>query len=98
VLAPEHRVAALGDAALLGELAEQLQRLVGDPVLRVVEEEAGALGGQPVAAIRVLGEDLAQVTVAELGVMPLEGLPGLGLSEGRGQSPKALRPAASWPA
>ena len=48
-------------AALVGELREQPQRLVGDPVLRVVEEEAGALGDQPLAAAGVLGEQLAQV-------------------------------------
>jgi hypothetical protein len=98
VLAPEHRVPALGDAALVGELAEQLQRLVGDPVLRVVEEESSALGGQALAAAGVLGEDLSQVAAADLGVVALEGLPGLGLAEGRRQSPKALRPGASWPA
>ena len=43
VLAGEHRVAPLRHAALLGERDEQAQRLVGDPVLRVVEEEPGRL-------------------------------------------------------
>jgi hypothetical protein len=97
VLASEHRVAALGDAALLRQLPEQGHRLVGDPVLRIVKEEAGALGGEALAALRVLGEDLAQVALAKIGVVPLEGLPGLGLAKGCvGQEPKALRPGASW--
>ena len=43
-LAREHRVAPLRDPRLLGERDEQPQRLVGDAVLRVVEEEARRLG------------------------------------------------------
>ena len=39
-LAGEHRVAPLGDTCLLRERDEQPERLVGDAVLRVVEEEA----------------------------------------------------------
>jgi hypothetical protein len=42
VLAREHRVAALGDARVRGELQQQRQRLVGDQVLRVVEVELTA--------------------------------------------------------
>ena len=61
VLAGEHRFAALLDAALAGQLAEQHQRLVGDPVLREVEVEAGAVGDQALAALRVGGEEVAQV-------------------------------------
>ncbi len=66
-------------SALLGELDQQLQRLVGDAVLGVVEEQPGALGDQALAAVWVLGEELAQVALADLGVVLLEGLPGLGL-------------------
>ena len=43
---------------------QQPQRLVGDAVLGVVEVEAGALGGQALAAPRVAGEQVAQVPVA----------------------------------
>jgi hypothetical protein len=97
VLAAEHGVAALGDPALLRQLPEQRQRLVGDPVLRVVEEQAGALRGEALSAAGVLGEDLPQVALAKIGVVPLEGLPGLGLAKTCvGQEPKALRPGASW--
>ena len=72
----EHRVAALLDPALLGQLAEQQQRLVGDPVLGEVEVEAGALGDQALAALGVGGEEVAQVLPLDLGVVPLERLPG----------------------
>ena len=94
VLAAEHRVPALGDAALVGELREQLQRLVGDPVLRVVEEEAGALGDQPLAAVGILGEQVAQVPLADLAVVLLEGLPGRALPELRFRATAAAYPQA----
>ena len=50
VVAPEHRLRALREPGLLGELDEEPQRLVRDAVLRVVEVEAGALGDQPLSA------------------------------------------------
>ena len=81
VLAAEHRFAALFDAALAGQLAEQHQRLVGDPVLREVEEEPGAVGDQPLAALFVGGEEVAQVVLADLGEVGLEAPPGGGLAQ-----------------
>ncbi len=59
VLAREHRFASLLDAALAGQLAEQQQGLVADPVLREVEVEAGAVGDQALAALGVGGEEVA---------------------------------------
>ncbi len=75
-VAAEHRLGALAQARLLGQLEEEPQRLVGDAVLRVVEVDAGALGGEPLAAGRVLGEEVAQVCRADLGVVALERRPG----------------------
>ena len=49
VITAEHGGAAAGEVALLGELHEQLQRLRGDAVLRVVEEQPGAFGGEGLA-------------------------------------------------
>ena len=72
VLAGEHRVDPLAEPGLLGELDEQAQRLVGDPVLRVVEEQALGLRGQAGAPLRIVGEQLAQVHRADLLVMVLE--------------------------
>src|SRR5262249_50302967 len=58
------------------ELDEQREGLVGDPVLGVVEVEAGALGREPLASCRVLREEVAQVAVSDLAVMLLERGPG----------------------
>ena len=63
LLAGEHRVAPLGDAGLLRERDEAPHRLVGDAVLRVVEEEPGRLAGEPLGAAGVGGEEVAQVHV-----------------------------------
>ena len=37
LLAPEHGVDALAQSGFLGELQEQLERFVGDAILRVIE-------------------------------------------------------------
>ena len=82
-VAAEHRLRALAQPRLLGELEEQPQRLVGDAVLRVVEVDAGALGGETLAARRVLGEEVAQVCLADLRVVALERLPGRAFAQWR---------------
>ena len=89
LLAPEHRVDAPAQVALVGELQEQLQRLVGDAVLRVVEVEPGALDGEALAAAGIVGEELAQVRVPKLLVVRRERLPGGPLRE------RAARPRSS---
>ncbi len=93
VLAGEHRFAALLDATLAGQLAEQDHRLVGDPVLREVEVEAGAVGDQPLAARRVGVEEVAQLGVLEVAEMALQRLPGLpGAKVGLGVIAQATTP------
>jgi hypothetical protein len=84
VLAAEHRFAALFDAALAGQLAEQHHRLVGDLVLREVEEEPGGVGDEPLAAPFVLGEEVAEVAFADLGEVSLQAPPGGRLSQRTG--------------
>ena len=71
------------ESRLLGELEEQPQRLVGDAVLRVVEVDAGALGCETLAARRVLGEEVAQMCLADLGVVALERRPGRSFAQWR---------------
>ena len=62
LLAAEHGVDPRAQARLLGQLRRSSrERLVGDAVLRVVEVEAGRLGGQALAALGIVGEELAQV-------------------------------------
>ncbi len=75
LLAAEHRVDPRAQPAFLGELDQQRERLVGDAVLRVVEVEARRLGRQALAALRVVGEELAQMQVAHLRQMGRKRLP-----------------------
>ena len=74
--AGEHRVAALLEPGRAGQVDQQLQRLAGDPVLAVVDVEIADGQRQLGAALGVLGEQLAQVFLADLVVMSLQGLPG----------------------
>src|SRR5712664_434834 len=69
LLAAEHGVDALAQPGLLGELDEETERLVGHAVLRVVEVQADALDRQALAATRVVGEELAEMDVADPRVM-----------------------------
>ena len=82
-VAAEHRLRALRETGLARELEQEAQRLVGDAVLRVVEIDACALGREPLAAGRVVGEQVAQMEPADVGDMPFEGCPRGPLAERR---------------
>ena len=73
------------DAGLLGEGDEQPQRLVGDAVLRVVDEDPRRLAREPLGAARIGREEVAQVRSPHLLRVRLESLPGDRLPEWRGQ-------------
>ena len=66
LLAGEHRVAQRLDVGAPGQLAEQVDRLGRQPVLRVVEVEVARLEAHRLAARRVVGEQVAQVRVLEV--------------------------------
>ena len=53
---------------------EELERLVGDAILRVVEVEARRLGRHPLAALGVVREESPEMEVPDLLVMGLRGL------------------------
>ena len=72
----EHRVATFADLGVLGERDEQSNRLLGDAVLRVVEEEPRSLGREPVGPARVAVEEIAKVRSLQLLGVGLERLPG----------------------
>ena len=74
-VAAEHGVDAVAQSGCLGELHEQVERLVGDAVFRVVEVEAHRLGRQALAASGVCGKEIAQVQRLDLVIMLLEGRP-----------------------
>ena len=60
-LAAKHRVDPGAQPGLFGELDEQLERLVGDAIFRVIQVDAGGLRGHPLAALRIVGEQVSQV-------------------------------------
>jgi hypothetical protein len=65
LVAAEHRRPLLREMARLGEADQQGQRLRGDTVLGKVENEARALCGEPLGALRVLGKQRAQIATLD---------------------------------
>ena len=61
--------------AVRARSTQQLQRLAGDPVLAVVDVQVADRQREFAAAVGVLGEEFAEVFIADLIVMPLQGLP-----------------------
>ena len=79
-VACEHRVAALRDLRLRGEFDEQLERGVGDAVLREVDRDAAAAVGEALGARRrgvvLRREPVAQALAGDFIVMRLKRRPG----------------------
>ncbi len=75
-IAAVHGVDPLAQPALFGEIQQQPERLVGDPVFREIQEPAGGLAGEALAAARVLGEQRPQVRILDPSVMFHERPPG----------------------
>src|SRR5262245_55581977 len=75
LLAAEHRLNARAKATLLRELHEQLHRLAGSAIFRIVEIEAHGLRRQSLSAAGVIGKEPPQIQLAELPVMRFQGLP-----------------------
>ena len=73
--AGEHRVAALFESRCAGQIHQQRQRLAGHAMLAVVDVQIADSDGQLRAASGIVGEQFAQVFLADLVVMPLQGLP-----------------------
>ena len=74
-VAAEHGFDPGAQPDLFGQTDEQCQGLVGNPVLRVVEINAGGLGVQPIAASGVAREQLAQMHAADALAMRFQSLP-----------------------
>ena len=66
-LAREHGVPVPLELRLLGQLDQEAQGLVGDPVFRIVEVEPDGLRAEPLAPGRILGEELAEMAALDLG-------------------------------
>src|SRR5271154_2590894 len=61
LIAPEHRVDALADTRLLGELEQELQSLGRDPVLRIIEMDSERIEAELLGASGIPGEELSQM-------------------------------------
>ena len=76
MLAGEHRVAALLQAGRAGQVDQKSQRFPSHPVLAVVDVEVADGQRQFPAPVGVLGEELSQVHVGDVGVVAGQCLPG----------------------
>src|SRR4029079_17899066 len=74
-VAREHGRDARLQAARLGEIHQQPDRLLADSVLRVVEINPGAFGGEAFAAPRVVGKELPQMPVLQCSPMHRQRFP-----------------------
>ena len=61
LLAAKHGVDPLAQAGFLGQLKQQLERFVGDAILRVIEVNARGLGCHALAALGIIREQLAEM-------------------------------------
>ncbi len=57
---PEHGVDPRLQIGILGQSQEQLEGLVGDAILRVIEEDAQVLCRHPLAALGIIREQLSE--------------------------------------
>src|SRR6516165_1634471 len=62
----EHGINVLAQTGFLGELQQELQGLIGDPVFRIIKEESGCPQREPFATLRIVREQLTEVKVAKL--------------------------------
>ena len=76
LVAAEHGVDTVLQPGLVGELEQQPQSLVGDPVLGIVEIDAGRLCCEPRSAFAVLGKQLPQMDILYFSIVLLEQHPG----------------------
>src|SRR4029077_3501348 len=67
----KHGVDSGSQARFLGQLEEELERFVGDAVLRIVQENAHRLGGHSLSTFGVFSEQLPQMQSADLLVVGL---------------------------
>ena len=69
LVAAKHSLSALAQAARVGKVQQQPQRLIGDAVFGIVQIQAHCITGQAFAALRIIGKQLAQMGVFNCFVM-----------------------------
>jgi hypothetical protein len=71
----EHGFDPVSKAAVLRQLDEELERLVRDPILRVIQEQSGGLRCHALAAMGVFSKELTEMQLFDSGVVSLESFP-----------------------
>ena len=74
-VASEHGFDPVAQTGFFGQTDEEFERIVGDAVLRVIEEQAFCFYGHPLAALRVIGEEFSQMQLAGYFMVFGEGFP-----------------------
>ena len=100
LVAAEHGLGARPQPGLLRQSNEQPKRLVGHPILGVVEVESRRLDGETLAALGVVREERPEMAIPDALVVCGERLPGRARRErrsdrGHGRRPKAFL-TISW--
>jgi hypothetical protein len=76
VLAPEHLVSSLAQSRLFGQLDQESQRFVGDPLFRIIEVDTFGLRAKSLAASGVVREEGSQGSRFERREVRFERQPG----------------------
>ena len=84
LLATKHGIDPPTQPGLFGEADEESQRVVSDPVLRIVEIDACGFDSHPLATFRIAREQLAEVNGADFVMVFFERLPGWSLGDSSG--------------
>ena len=80
-LAAKHRLHLLGEPSFGCQPSQELERVVGQAMLRVVEVETGRFGGHPLSARRIGVEQVPEMQRFDFAAMPLQPAPDGGLDE-----------------
>src|SRR5262245_21216074 len=72
LLPAKHRLDSRLQAGLLGESKKEIERLVGDAIFGIVQVEAHGLDRHPLAALRIVREELSQMKIRRFFVVGIE--------------------------
>ena len=71
----KHRVDSRTQATLLGKSHQEFESLVGDAILRVIEEHTGCLDRQAFATFWIIAEELPQMDILDFLLVSLQVMP-----------------------